>query len=74
MDTLSDTTDLAPTTADTLLLTLDEAARQLRCARRSLERYVAAHHLAVVHLGRAVRVERVELHRFVAAMRQAHDG
>jgi excisionase family DNA binding protein len=74
MDTFSDTTDLAPTSADTLLLTLDEAARQLRCARRSIERYVAAQHLAVVRLGRAVRVERGELHRFVAAMRQARDG
>jgi len=65
---------LTPTAADSLLLTLDEAARQLRCARRSLERYVAGHHLRVVRLGRAVRVERGELERFVAAMRDAGDG
>jgi excisionase family DNA binding protein len=65
---------LTPTAADSLLLTLDEAARQLRCARRSLERYVAGHHLRVVRLGRAVRVERRELERFIAAMRDAGDG
>ena len=70
----TNTSALTPMAVDTLLLTLDEAARQLRCARRSLERYVAGHHLRVVHLGRAVRVERRELERFVATMRDARDG
>ena len=60
------TTDIATPTAaaaGTLLLTLDEAARELRCARRSIERQVARHRLAVVHVGRSVRVERRELER-----------
>ena len=69
-----DTNSLTPMAVDTMLLTLDEAARQLRCARRSLERYVAGRHLQVVHLRRAVRVERRELERFVATMRDAGDG
>jgi excisionase family DNA binding protein len=55
-----------------LLLTLDEAARELRCARRSVERHVASHRLRVVHLGRSVRVERRELERFIAQMRDQH--
>ena len=74
METLTDPTLLTPTAADTLLLTLDEAARQLRCARRSLERHIATRRLHVVRLGRSVRVERGELERFVAAMRDDHDG
>lgn len=65
-----------PTTAagDTLLMTLDEAARELRCARRSLERQVARRQLAVVHVGRSVRVERRELVRFISKMRGSSDG
>lgn len=61
----------APATAgaETLLLTLDEVARQLCCARRSVERHVASRRLRVVHLGRSVRVERRELARFIAQMR-----
>lgn len=74
METLTDTTTPAAAAADTLLLTLDEAARHLRCARRSVERHVARSTLRVVHLGRSVRVERRELERFVATMRDARDG
>ena len=74
MDANADTRTLIPTAADTLLLTLDEAARQLRCARRSVERQIAKRRLRVVHLGRAVRVERDELERFVANMRDTRDG
>lgn len=73
METITHPSTLTTTTADTLLLTLDEAARQLRCARRTLERHVASHHLHVIHLGRAVRVERRELERFVAQMRDQSD-
>ncbi len=62
-----------PTTTDTMLLTLDEAAQQLRCARRSVERYVASRRLHAVHLGRSVRVERRELERFIARSRDATD-
>lgn len=74
MDTLTDTSTVTTTAADTLLLTLDEAARQLRCARRSIERHIAQRLLHVVHLGRSVRVERSELERFVATMRDPGDG
>ena len=69
METTTHPSPLTTTAADTLLLTLDEAARQLRCARRSVERQIASHHLAVVHVGRSVRVERRELERFIARMR-----
>lgn len=72
METTTHPTTPTPTAADTLLLTLDEAARQLRCARRSLERHVAGHRLRVVHMGRSVRVERGELERFIAQMRDPH--
>lgn len=73
METTTHPSPLTTTAADTLLLTLDEAARQLCCARRSVERHVASHRLHVVHLGRSVRVERRELERFVARMRDG-DG
>lgn len=74
METTTNPSTLATTAADTLLLTLDEAARELRCARRSIERQVANHRLAVVHLGRSVRVERRELERFIAQMRGPRHG
>lgn len=53
----------------TLLLKLEEAAHELRCTRRSLERQIAAHRLAVVHIGRAVRIERAELAVFLERLR-----
>jgi excisionase family DNA binding protein len=73
MDATHTTPAPLPPASDTLLLTLDEAARELRCARRSLERQIARHRLRVVHVGRSVRVERRELERFIASMRDAHD-
>jgi excisionase family DNA binding protein len=60
----------SPSQQATLLLTLDEVARELRCARRSVERQVACHRLPVVHLGRSVRVARGDLERFVAGLRE----
>ena len=69
METFTHPSTLTATAADTLLLTLDEAARQLRCARRTVERHISSHRLRVVHLGRSVRVERRELERFIAQMR-----
>ena len=69
METTADARTPATTAADTLLLTLDEAARELRCARRSVERQIARHRLAVVHVGRSVRVERRELERFIVQLR-----
>ncbi|WP_460794367.1 helix-turn-helix domain-containing protein [Nocardioides pacificus] len=74
METITPTTAPTTTAADTLLLTLDEAARELRCARRSVERQVARHGLTVVHVGRSVRVERRELERFIAQMRDTRHG
>ena len=69
METISHPSTLTATTPDTLLLTLDEVARELRCARRSVERQIARHRLAVIHVGRSVRVERSELERFIAQLR-----
>ena len=81
METTTDTHTRATTTPDTtpsaaaatMLLTLDEAARELRCARRSIERQIAGHCLNVVHVGRSVRVERTELERFIAQKREPRD-
>ncbi|WP_162802203.1 helix-turn-helix domain-containing protein [Ornithinimicrobium murale] len=55
----------------TLLLTLDEVARELRCARRSVERQVAGDRLPVVHVGRSVRVTRHDLEVFVAGLQES---
>lgn len=74
METIHATVSPNPSSTDTLLLTLDEVARHLRCARRSIERHVASHRLHAVHLGRSVRVERRELERFIAQMREPDDA
>jgi excisionase family DNA binding protein len=74
METTTHPSTPTTTAADTLLLTLDEAAHELRCARRSVERQIARHRLTVVHVGRSVRVERRELERFIAQMRDHRDG
>ena len=66
--------DSAPHTQPTLLLNLNEVATQLRWTRRSVERQISGHRLRAVHLGRSVRVERAELDRFVASMRDADAG
>lgn len=63
-----------PQTQPTLLLNLNEVATQLRWTRRSVERQIAGRHLRAVHLGRSVRVERVELDRFVASLRDDDAG
>ena len=49
------------------LLTLDEAARLLRCSRRTLERRIAAGLLPVFRDGRRVAVPVEEVRRYVAA-------
>jgi excisionase family DNA binding protein len=73
METTAPPTRPATTAPDTLLLTLDEAATELRCARRSVERQIAQRRLTVVHVGRSVRVERRELERFIARLRDPYD-
>ncbi len=55
-----------------LLLTLNEVAAELRCARRSVERHIAAHEIRTVRFGRCVRVERAELARFIAGHTERH--
>ena len=59
--------------APTLLLNLNEVATHLRCTRRSVERQIERRRLQVVRIGRAVRVEREELDRFIASSRDS-DG
>ena len=54
------------------LLTLNEVAAELRCARRSVERHIAAHEIRAVRFGRCVRVERTELARFIAGHTERH--
>ena len=55
-----------------MLLTLNEVASELRCARRSVERHIAAHEIRTVRFGRCVRVERAELLRFIAGHTDRH--
>ena len=57
----------------TILLNLNEVAAQLRWTRRSVEREIQYRRLRAVHLGRSGRVERSELDRYVAAMRDPVD-
>jgi excisionase family DNA binding protein len=64
----------SPSPQTTLLLNLNEVATQLRWTRRSVERQIAERRLRTEHLGRSVRVERTELDRFVASMRDADAG
>jgi excisionase family DNA binding protein len=66
-----ETTAQAP---PTLLLNLNEVAVHLRCTRRSVERQIKVRRLRVVRIGRAVRVEREELDRFIAASRDSSGG
>jgi excisionase family DNA binding protein len=63
----------ATTARPSLLLTLNEVAAELRCARRSVERHIAAHELTTVRFGRCVRVERTELARFIAGHTERSD-
>jgi excisionase family DNA binding protein len=50
-----------------VLLTLDEAAAELRISRRTLERRIDAGRLATVRDGRTVRIARAELRRYIAS-------
>jgi excisionase family DNA binding protein len=49
------------------LLTLDEAAQELRCSRRTIERRIAAGKLRVFRDAGTVRIGADELRRYVAA-------
>lgn len=66
-----ETTAQAP---PTLLLNLNEVAAHLRCTRRSVERQIQRRRLRVVRIGRAVRVERDGLNRFIESSRDSDAG
>ena len=55
---------------DALLLRIPEAAVLLGIGRTTLYKLIDEGELAVVHIGRAVRVPKVELHAFVARQRR----
>lgn len=48
------------------LLTTNEAADVLRCCTKTITNLIARGQLKAVRLGKAVRVERAELERFIA--------
>lgn len=66
-----DLQDLPPRSS--LLLTFAETAQELRCSLRSVQ-YLASCHtpepdrLPTVHMGRSVRVRRVDLEQYVARL------
>lgn len=64
METLSITPPVTPT-----LLTIAEVADLLRCTRRTVERLIARRELHTLKIGRAVRIELVELERFLSVRR-----
>lgn len=68
METLSFVAEAPP-----VLLTIPEVAALLRCTRRTVERQIACRRLSVLKLGRAVRIERAELDRFIDSLRD-HAG
>ncbi|KGN29831.1 ethanolamine utilization protein EutA [Knoellia sinensis KCTC 19936] len=50
-------------------MTIPEVAAVLRCTRRTVERQIADHRLHVLRVGRAVRIERGELDRYLDSLR-----
>jgi excisionase family DNA binding protein len=65
-----DSSDARPT-IEKLLLTVSEAADELRISRSSLYRLFEAGELAWVQIGAARRVTSAEIHRFVVAHTEA---
>ncbi|MCW2732039.1 MAG: hypothetical protein JWR13_2855 [Mycobacterium sp.] len=57
--------------ANSLLLTVSEAAAALRISRSSMYRLFDAGELAWVQIGAARRVTSAEIHRFIAAHTEA---
>jgi excisionase family DNA binding protein len=53
------------------MLTLNEIAKTLKVSRRQVEYWIADGRIRRVKLGRAVRVDRSELERFVDDCRRA---
>lgn len=54
---------------DTLLLTVNEVAEQLRLGRPTVYRLIAMGEIPVVKIGRATRVAAADLERFVQRLR-----
>lgn len=52
----------------TLLLTLDEAAEQLRVSRRTVERLIRARHLNPVRIGGRTLIRRCDLEAYIAGL------
>jgi excisionase family DNA binding protein len=63
--------DATRSAANSLLLTVSEAAVALRISRSSMYRLFDAGELAWVQIGAARRVTSAEIHRFIAAHTQA---
>lgn len=57
----------APEAHQTLLLTLDEVAHELRVSRRYVEQMIARGDLTAVRFGGCVRLRRADLEDFVAS-------
>jgi excisionase family DNA binding protein len=53
--------------APAALLTTNESADVLRCCAKTITNLIARGQLKAVRLGKAVRIERSELERFIAA-------
>ena len=51
--------------SETLLLTIPEVARHLRLSTRSVQRLIASTTLPAFRVGRALRIRRYDLQRFV---------
>ncbi|HYE63777.1 MAG TPA: helix-turn-helix domain-containing protein [Phycisphaerales bacterium] len=55
-----------PARVDQKLATVTQAAAELNCSVRSIWRLIAARQLDAVKIGRAVRVTRTSIDRFIA--------
>lgn len=56
------------------LLTLAEAADQLHVSERTVQRIIGRGELAIVRIGRQIRVRQADLDAYVAAQRIANNG
>ena len=52
--------------ADLAMLQVDEVAHLIKVSNKTVRRWIAANELAVVRLGRSVRISQAELRRFLA--------
>lgn len=56
-----------------LLVSVSEAAEALSLSRSKVYLLIAARQLAVVKVGKSTRIERQELERFIASLREGAD-